>query len=134
MSSDPLEEAYDAMQVLKGRLPLLIDTGREKNKQHLADAFLHLLSAVESAERLIQPPSKREHKAQPWHDDGMWLVYVLRTVGQTEVKISSSGPGVRFLQKALGHVWREEFRGDQIRKAIARYDHGRLPDLVIGRQ
>jgi hypothetical protein len=132
MSFDPLEEAYEAMQVLKARLPFLIDKGREHNRQHLADAFQHLLSAVESADRLIEVPGKREHKAQLWHDDAMWLVYILRiTAGPAEVKISSSGPGVRFLQKALGHVWKKEFTGDQVRKAVARYDHGRIPELVI---
>jgi hypothetical protein len=124
---DPAEQACDAMQTLKARLPFLI---QRTTKQHLADALRHLLSAVESANSLIDVPVPKDHKALPWHDDAIWLVYILQNAAP-ELKISSAGPGVRFIQNALKHVWGKQLTGDQIRKAVARYDHGRIPDLMI---
>jgi hypothetical protein len=141
LSFDPLDRIGPAFAILSEDLPLMIDLARNPPSNSTprlveAAALKRVLEAVHRANRFVQNvPGRRGGK--PWHDDAMWLVFLLRTAayrrGSPEdvVLTSATGNGVQFISAALKCACQLNLSGDAIVKAVRRYAEGNIPGITI---
>jgi len=115
-------------------LPLAIHS---QPKPQVALALDGLLAAVRSANRVIDRGHPGRRGGQPWHDDAMWLCYLLRTAAyllecpEKVILKSAGGNGVLFIKKALHKAYGMHLEGDAIVKAIRRYADGKIPGVNV---
>jgi hypothetical protein len=145
LSYDPANEAAAACKAMVSLLPILIETSAEEEAKAAArsdlvsaarhrerkDEFREFLPALHKIDKFMvatQPPA---HKAQAWHADAMWLVFILRATEPADNPISfvsSNGPGTRFIRDALKRACQLHLSEGAIARAISRFTKCRVPD------
>ncbi len=149
LSFDPMADVVSALAVLTERVPPLVSAGSDaetaaaergdiiaaREHRNRKAAFENLMLAVQRVEAHLRPSAPRRHKAQAWHDDAMWLVFILRAAADAAgVPISfksSNGPGVRFIRTALKRACNLNLDLPAIAAAVARHAASRVPQRKV---
>jgi hypothetical protein len=140
LSFDPLARIGPAFAILCEDLPRMIDLARNPQSSSprlvAAAALERVLDAVQHANRFVQNVPGRRGGSR-WHDDAMWLVFLLRTAAVQRgnpkgvVLTSATGNGVQFIRAALLRACKRTVTGDAIVKAVRRHAGGNIPGITV---